>query len=86
MRHIYDVGHHLKNDQVSLERGTHFYDHFTYDSKGLWIVACASNEQQQSMLFQGLSQRPLSQLYKHTEELALQKMSNPVIPIIESIF
>ena len=33
MRHIHDVGHHLKNAQASLERGTHSDGHFTYDSK-----------------------------------------------------
>ena len=45
VRHIHDVGHHLKNAQASLERGTHFDDHFTDDSKDLWIAACTSNEQ-----------------------------------------
>ena len=45
MRHIHDVGHHLQNAQASLERGTHFDGHFTYDSKDLWIAACTSNEQ-----------------------------------------
>ena len=45
MRHIHDVSHHLQNVQASLERGTHFDGHFTYDSKDLWIAACTSNEQ-----------------------------------------
>ena len=30
-RHIHDVGHHLKNAQASLERGTHFEGTYTYD-------------------------------------------------------
>ena len=84
--HTYDVGHHLKNAQASLERDTHFDGHFTYDPKDIWIAACASNEQQHSMLFQCLSQRPLSQLDKHSEELALQRVSDPVISTLESIF
>ena len=86
MRHIHDVGHHLKNAQASLERGTHFDDHFTYYSKHLCIAACTSNEQQHSMLFQGLSQSALSQLDEHSEELALQRVSDPVISTLESIF
>ena len=45
MRHIYYVGHNLKNAHASLERGTHFYGRFTYDSKDLCIAACTSNEQ-----------------------------------------
>ena len=47
---------------------------------------CTSNEQQHSMLFQGLSQRALSQLDKNSEELALQRVSDPVISALESIF
>ena len=73
MRHIHDVGHHLKKAQASMERGTHFDCHFTYDSKDLWIAACASNEQQRSILFQGLSQSVLSQLDKHIEELVCRE-------------
>ena len=65
MRHIHNV------TQVSLRSGTHFDGHFAYDSKDLWIAACTSNEQQHGMIFQGLSQRALSQLDKHSEELAL---------------
>ena len=45
MRHIHDVGHHLKNAQATLERGTHFDGHSTYDSKDLLIASCTSNEQ-----------------------------------------
>ena len=45
MSHIHDVGHHLKNAQASLERGTHFDGHFTYDSKDLFTAACTSNKQ-----------------------------------------
>ena len=61
--------------------------HFTNDSKDLWIAACTFNDQQHGMLlFQDLSQRTLSQLNKHNEELALQKVSDPVISTLESIF
>ena len=49
-------------------------------------IACTSNEQQHSMIFQGLSQLALSQLYSHFEEFALQRMSGPVISTLESIF
>ena len=56
VRHIHNVGHHLKNAQASLERGPHFDGFFTYGSKDLWTAACTSNEEQHSMLFQGLSQ------------------------------
>ena len=80
MKHIHDVA------QASLKSGTHFYGHFTYDSKDLWMAAFTSNEQQHRMIFQGLSQRALSQLDKHCEELALQKVSDPVISTHESIF
>ena len=59
---------------------------FTYDSKDLWIAACASNERQHSMLFQCLSQRLLLQLDKHNEELALQRVSDPLKSTLESIF
>ena len=86
VRHIHDVGHHLKNAQVLLERGTHFDGHFTYNSRDLWTAACTSNEQQHGMLFQGLSQCTLSQLDKHSEELALHRVSGPVISTLESIF
>ena len=41
---------------------------------------------QHSMLFPGLSQRAISQLDKHSEELALQRVNNPVISTLESIF
>ena len=78
MRHIHNVA------QASLKSGTHFDGHFRYDSKDLWIAACTSNEQQHSMIFQGLSKRALSQLDKHSE--ALQRVSDPVISTLESIF
>ena len=38
------------------------------------------------MLFQGFSQRTLSQLDKHSEKRASQRMNNPVIYTLESIF
>ena len=38
------------------------------------------------MLFQGLSQRAVSQLDKHSEELAFQRVNDPVISTLESIF
>ena len=68
-----------------MKSGTHFDDHFTYDSKNVWTAVCTSNEQH-SMIFQGLSQRALSQLDKHSEELALQRVSDPVISNPEIIF
>ena len=82
VRHIHDVA------QASLKSGTHFDGHFTYYyySKDLWITACTSNEQQHSMVFQGLSQLALSQLYSHFEKFALLRMSDPVIFTLESIF
>ena len=80
MRHIHDVA------QASLKSGTHIDDHFTCDSKALWTAACTSNEQQHSTIFEGLSQRAFSQLDKHSEELALQRVSDPVISTLESIF
>ena len=82
MRHIHDVA------QASLKSGTNFNGHFTYYyySKDLWIATCTSNEQQHSMIFQGLSQLALSQFYIHFEEFALQRMSDPVISTLESIF
>ena len=86
MRLIHNVGHCLKNPYTSLERGTHFEGHFTYDSKDLWIAACTSNEQQHSKLFQGLSQCALSQLDKRSEELASQRVSDTVIFTLKSIF
>ena len=86
MRHIHDIGHHLKNPQASLERGTHFDGHFTYDFKDLWIAACSSNEQQHIILIQGLSQHALPQLDKHSEERALQRVNDPVISSRDSIF
>ena len=79
MRHIHDVA------QTLLKSGTHFDDRFTYDSKDLWIAVCTSNEQH-SMIFQGLSQRAFSQLDKGSEELALQRVRDPVISTLESIF
>ena len=45
-----------------------------------------SNEQQHSMIFRGLSQPALSQLDKHSAELALQIVSDPMISTLESIF
>ena len=80
MKHIHNVA------WASLKSDTHFDDHFTYDSKDLWMAACTPNEQQHSMIFQGLSQRALSQLDKYSEELALQRVSDPVISTNESIF
>ena len=50
------------------------------------MAACSSNEQQHNVLFQGLSQRALSQLDKHSEELALQIVSDPVVATLDSIF
>ena len=56
--------------EATVKSGTHSDGHFTYDSKDLRIAACTSNEQQHSMIFQDLAQRALSQLDKHSEELA----------------
>ena len=86
MTHIHDVGHHLENAHASLKSGTRFDGHFTYDSKDLWTAACTSNEQQHSMLFQCYSQHALFQLNKHSEETALQRVIDPVISTLESIF
>ena len=82
MRHIHDAA------QASMKSGTHFDGHFTYYyySKDLWIAACTSTEQQHNMIFQGLSQLALSQLYSHFEEFALQRTSDPVISTLECIF
>ena len=85
MRHIHDVGHHLKNAQASLERGTHFDGSYTYDSKDLWVAASTSEEEQVETLFKGLSQRALFQIDKHGEELALQRVSDQVILTVDSI-
>ena len=38
------------------------------------------------MIIQGLSQRTFSQLDKHSDELALQRVSDPVISGLENIF
>ena len=86
MRHIHNVCHHLKNARASLERGTHIDGHFTFDSKDLWIAAVHPTNNNIVCLFQGLSQRALSQLDKNSEELALQRVSDPVISALESIF
>ena len=80
MRHIHDVA------KVSMKSSTQFDGHFTYHSKDLLIAACTSNEQQHSMIFQGLSQSTLSHLDKNSEEPALQRVSDPVISTLESIF
>ena len=85
MRHIHDVGHHLKNAQASLERGTHFDGSYTYDSKDLWVAASTSEEEQVETLFKGLSQHALSQIDKHSEEFALQRVSDQVISTVDSI-
>ena len=79
------------NNRVCSEHGNLYTDwlcdgHFTYDFKDLWMAACTSNEQQHSMIFQGLSQSALSQLDKHSEELALQRVSDSVISTHQSIF
>ena len=58
----------------------------TYDSKDLWIDAYTSNKQQHSLLFQGLSQYARLQLDRHSEELVLLRVSDPVISTLESIF
>ena len=84
-RHIHDVGHHLKNAQASLERGTHFEGSYTYDSKDLWVAASTSEEEQVETLFKGLPQPALSQIDKHSEELALQRVSDQVISTVDSI-
>ena len=86
MRHIHDVGHHLKNAQASLERDTHLDGSYTYDSKDLWVAASTSEEEQVETLFKGLSRRALSQIDKHSEELALQRVSDQVISTVDSIF
>ena len=78
MKHIHDVA------QASLKSGTHFDGHFTYDSKDLWMAACTSNKQQHNIIFQGLSECTLSQLDKQSEELASQRVSDPLIS--KSIF
>ena len=45
-----------------------------------------STNKQHNMLFAGFSQRAISQLDKHSEELALQKVNDSVISTLESIF
>ena len=78
MKHIHDVA------QASRKSGTHFDGHFNYDSKDLWMAACTSKEQH-GTIFHFFSQRALSKLDKHSEELALQRVSDPVISTHESI-
>ena len=68
-----------------MERGTHFDGSYTYDSKDLWVAASTSEEKQVEILFKGLSQRAFSQIDKHSEELALQRVSDQVISTVDSI-
>ena len=51
-RHIHDIGHHLKNAQASLERGTNFDGKYTYDSRGLWVLSSTGNDAQCNALFE----------------------------------
>ena len=67
-------------------RGTHFDGSYTYDSKDLWVAASTSEEEQVETLFKGLLQCALSQIDKHSEELALQRISDQVISTVDSIF
>ena len=76
--HIHDIGHQVKNAQASLERGTHFYSTNIYDATDLTLIMSTGTNEVTEKMNKGVAHGTLAQLDKHSDEHALQRISEPV--------
>ena len=77
--HVHDFGYNLKNAEASLERGTHFDGTTSYDGNDLATLFTTCNDEMYRKVSQGLQHRAVLQYDKHSCELSLQRVSDPVI-------
>ena len=68
-----------------MERGTHFDGKYTYDSRDLWVLSSTGSDALCNAVFEGLTHRASTQKDKHSEELALQRVSTPVVDLLKNI-
>ncbi|XP_066934637.1 uncharacterized protein [Clytia hemisphaerica] len=73
--HLHDIGHNIKNAEASLERGTQFDGHYSYDSVDLAVVLSSVDQEDYHFLNAGLSHRAVLQYDKQSDELSLQRIS-----------
>ena len=76
--HIHDIGDRIKNAQASLERRTHFDGRYAYDSTDLSLLLTTAEDEVAEQMLQGVSHKALAQLYKHSDEQSLQRISEHV--------
>ena len=76
--HIHDIGHQVKNAQASLERGTHFDGENIYDATDLTLIMSTGTNEVAEKMNKGVAHGTLAQLDKHSDEHALQRISEPV--------
>ena len=76
--HIHDIGHKVKNAQASLERGTHFDGENIYDATDLTLIMSTGTNEVAEKMNKGVAHGTLAQLDKHSDEHALQRISEAV--------
>ena len=76
--HIHDIGHQVKNAQASLERGTQFDGTNIYDATNLTLIMSTGTNEVTEKMNKGVAHGTLAQLDKHSDEHALQRISEPV--------
>ena len=79
--HVHDFGHNLKNAEASLERGTHFKGQTMYDATDSSLVLSTCDNLKYQEISKGLSHRVVIQYDKHSDELSLQHVLDPVINV-----
>ena len=76
--HISDTNHQVKNAHASLERGTHFDGENIYDATNLTLIMSTGTNEVAKKMNKEVAHSTLAQLDKHSDEHALQKISEPV--------
>ena len=74
-----DVGHHIKNSQAALERGTLFDGRYNFDATDILSALITSKNESYEKISSGLGHTALGQLDKHRDEHALQRICKNVI-------
>ena len=58
--------------------GTHFDGRYAYDSTDLSLILTTAEDEVVELMLKGVSHKALAQLEKHSDELSLQRISEPV--------
>ena len=69
--HFHNIGHHVKNSEGSLERGTLFDGKYSFDATDILLSLITSKNDVVEKISSGSAHAALGQLNKHSDEHAL---------------